>query len=161
MSLTNSIKRSSVTRRGKGVIRVLLLLSAAAVVAGIAAAFGIARDYGYLRASILTGSADGQYHALATRLAHRAKEEHGAVREEVVEAEVEAAMDGETAKPAVEVIEAPVEDSRTGDEVPAEAGCISGVAISGGNNSRCSAFGLIRRPSAWIASTNSSTSLNR
>jgi hypothetical protein len=79
MSLTNSIKRSSVTRRGKGVIRVLLLLSAAAVVAGIAAAFGIARDYGYLRASILTGSADGQYHALATRLAHRAKEEHGAL----------------------------------------------------------------------------------
>src|SRR5438552_14999841 len=53
-----------------------------------------------------------------------AKEERGAVREEVVEAEVEAAMDGETAKPAVEVIEAPVEDSRTGDEVPAEAGCV-------------------------------------
>src|SRR5262249_17192181 len=37
----------------------------------------IARDYGYLHASILTGSPGGQYHALATRLADRAKREHG------------------------------------------------------------------------------------
>src|SRR5439155_13044504 len=53
-----------------------------------------------------------------------AKEEHGAVREEVVEAEVEAAMDGETAKPAVEVIEAPVADCRPPGGVPAEPGCV-------------------------------------
>jgi TRAP-type uncharacterized transport system substrate-binding protein len=79
MNLADPITRLSVTRRGKGVIRVLLLLAAAAMVAGIAATFGIARDYGYLRASILTGSADGQYHALATRLADRAKREHGAL----------------------------------------------------------------------------------
>ena len=63
--------------RGKGLVRVSLLLVAAAAVAAIASAFGIAHDYGYLHASILTGSPGGQYHALATRLADRAKREHG------------------------------------------------------------------------------------
>ena len=63
--------------RGKGLVRTSLLLVAAAVIAAAASAFGIARDYGYLHASILTGSAGGQYHALATRLADRAKREHG------------------------------------------------------------------------------------
>src|SRR5262245_58459950 len=63
--------------RGKGLLRVSLLLVAAAAVAAIASAFGIAHDYGYLNASILTGSPGGQYHALATRLADRAKREHG------------------------------------------------------------------------------------
>ena len=63
--------------RGKGLVRVLLLFAAAAVIAGLAAAFGIARDYGYLHASILTGAPTGQYYALATRLADRAKREHG------------------------------------------------------------------------------------
>ena len=62
---------------GKGLIRVLLLLIVAAVVAVIVAAFGIARDYGYLRASILTGSAGAYYHGLATHLADRAKRKHG------------------------------------------------------------------------------------
>ena len=62
---------------GKGFARVLLLLAAAALIAAAAAAFGIARDYGYLHASILTGSAGGQYYALATRLAERARREHG------------------------------------------------------------------------------------
>src|SRR5262245_26259636 len=65
------------TWRGKGLVRALLLLVAAALVAAAASAFGIARDYGYLHASILTGSPGGQYHALATRLADRAKREHG------------------------------------------------------------------------------------
>jgi hypothetical protein len=36
-------------------------------------------DYGYLHASILAGAADGYYHALATRLAERAKREHGSL----------------------------------------------------------------------------------
>jgi TRAP transporter TAXI family solute receptor len=66
--------------RAKGVVRTVLLLAAAATVAGIASAFGIARDYGYLNASILTGSPDGQYYALATRLANRAKSEHGTLK---------------------------------------------------------------------------------
>jgi hypothetical protein len=43
--------------RGKGFLRLLLLLVAAALVAAVAANLGIARDYGYLRASILTGAA--------------------------------------------------------------------------------------------------------
>src|SRR5262252_786299 len=63
--------------RGKGPLRILLLLVTAALVAGFAANFGIARDYGYLRASILTGAAGGYYHTLATRLADRAKRRHG------------------------------------------------------------------------------------
>jgi TRAP-type uncharacterized transport system substrate-binding protein len=63
--------------RAKGFARVLLLLVAAALIAGAAAAFGIVRDYGYLHASILTGTAGGQYYALATRLAERAQREHG------------------------------------------------------------------------------------
>jgi TRAP-type uncharacterized transport system substrate-binding protein len=62
---------------GKGLVRASLLLVAAAAIAAAASAFGIARDYGYLHASILTGSPGGQYHTLATRLADRAKREHG------------------------------------------------------------------------------------
>jgi TRAP-type uncharacterized transport system substrate-binding protein len=63
--------------RGKGLVRVSLLLAAAAVIAALAAGFGIARDYGYLRAAILTGSRGAQYYAIATRLSDRAKREHG------------------------------------------------------------------------------------
>ena len=63
--------------RGKGFLRLLLLLVAAALVAAFAANFGIARDYGYLRASVLTGAAGGYYHTLATRLSDRAKRGHG------------------------------------------------------------------------------------
>ena len=63
--------------RGKGLLRLLLLLLSAALVAAVAANFGIARDYGYLRASVLTGAAGGYYHTLATRLADRAKRGHG------------------------------------------------------------------------------------
>src|SRR5262249_60475312 len=62
---------------GKGLVRASLLLAAAALVAAVASAFGIARDYGYLHASILTGSPAGHYHALARRLGDRAKREHG------------------------------------------------------------------------------------
>src|SRR5215510_393243 len=65
--------------RGKAFLRLLLLLVSAALVAAFAANFGIARDYGYLRASILTGAAGGYYHTLATRLAERAKRGHGSL----------------------------------------------------------------------------------
>src|SRR5262249_8834483 len=76
MRSANPVARLPVAWRGKGLIRVALLLITAAVVAAIAAAFGIAHDYGYLRASILTGSPAGQYYAIATRLAHRANAQH-------------------------------------------------------------------------------------
>ena len=71
--------RSPAAWRGKAFFRVLLLLVAAALAAAVAANFGIARDYGYLRASILTGAAGGYYHTLATRLADRAKRGHGSL----------------------------------------------------------------------------------
>ena len=77
MQLQNPIAGLRGAWRGKGLVRVSLLLVAAAAVAAVASAFGIAHDYGYLHASILTGSPGGQYHALATRLADRAKREHG------------------------------------------------------------------------------------
>jgi len=67
----------SMTPRRKGFVRISLLLIAAGVIAGIAAAYGIAQNYGYLRASILTGAPGGRYYALGTRLADRAKREHG------------------------------------------------------------------------------------
>jgi TRAP-type uncharacterized transport system substrate-binding protein len=61
----------------KGLVRALILLAAAAAVAAVAGAFGIAHDYGYLRAAILTGTRGGPYHTLATQLAERAMREHG------------------------------------------------------------------------------------
>jgi len=65
--------------RGKGLLRAALLLFAGAVIAAIAAAFGIARDYAFLHASILTGSPEGWYYTLASRVADRAQREHGSV----------------------------------------------------------------------------------
>jgi len=65
--------------RGKGLLRAALLLFAGAVIAAIAAAFGIARDYAFLHASILTGSPEGWYYTLASRVADRAHHEHGSV----------------------------------------------------------------------------------
>jgi len=62
---------------GKGLVRAIVLLAAAAAIAAAAAAFGIAHDYGYLRATILTGSVGGFYHTLGTRLADRAMRERG------------------------------------------------------------------------------------
>jgi TRAP-type uncharacterized transport system substrate-binding protein len=77
MRRANPFGGSPVPWRGRGLARILLLLLAAGSVAGVAAAFGIAHDYGYLRGSILTGSVDGHYYALASRLAERAKRGHG------------------------------------------------------------------------------------
>jgi TRAP-type uncharacterized transport system substrate-binding protein len=76
----SSFRASAAAWLGKGFVRFFLLMLAAAAVAAFAAGFGIAHDYSYLRASILTGSQEGPYHALATRLAVRAKREHGTLR---------------------------------------------------------------------------------
>lgn len=62
---------------GKGLARAAILVVAAALVAAVAARFSIAHDYGYLRATILSGSPGGYYYMLATRLADRAKRGHG------------------------------------------------------------------------------------
>lgn len=67
----------SFVRKGKGLWRMALLLLAAGAVAAIATSFGIARDYGYLHASILTGSSGGAYFSFGTRLASRAERERG------------------------------------------------------------------------------------
>jgi len=62
---------------GKGILRTVILLAAAAALAAVGGTFGIAHDYGYLRASILTGSAGGSYHSIAMQLADRAGRERG------------------------------------------------------------------------------------
>jgi TRAP-type uncharacterized transport system substrate-binding protein len=49
------------------------------VLAAAAAAFGIVHDYGYLHASILTGSREGWYYTIASRVADRARREHGSL----------------------------------------------------------------------------------
>src|SRR5262249_37955972 len=77
MKPTNPIARLPALWRGKLIPLAAFLIVVAALSAAVAAAFGIAHDYGYLRASILTGSSGGQYHALATRLSERARREHG------------------------------------------------------------------------------------
>src|SRR4029077_13284048 len=80
MQPANPLARLHALWRGKVIARIAFLLVVSAVVAALAAAFGIAREYGYLHASILTGSPGGQYHALATRLASRAGREHGTLK---------------------------------------------------------------------------------
>jgi TRAP-type uncharacterized transport system substrate-binding protein len=62
---------------GKILLRTLLLMAAAIAVAAVAASFGIAHDYGYLRATILTGSPGGEYYALGARLSTRARQGRG------------------------------------------------------------------------------------
>ena len=68
-------EHSSRALSGRGILRLAFLFCIAAAVAALAGAFGIARDYGFLHASILSGSPGGQYHALATRLSERARRE--------------------------------------------------------------------------------------
>jgi TRAP-type uncharacterized transport system substrate-binding protein len=68
------------SRRGMALLRFLVLVVAAAALAALAARFGIATDYGYLRASLLSGTVGGNYYALATRLADRAKGQRGNLR---------------------------------------------------------------------------------
>jgi TRAP-type uncharacterized transport system substrate-binding protein len=58
-------------------LRALVLLIASALVAALVSTFGLARQYGYLQASLLSGPATGAYYALAARLASRAKSDHG------------------------------------------------------------------------------------
>jgi uncharacterized protein len=67
------------TWRGIGLLRIALLVVAAAAIAAIASIFGIARDYSFLHASFLAGMPGGNYHALATRLADRARSGHGSI----------------------------------------------------------------------------------
>jgi TRAP-type uncharacterized transport system substrate-binding protein len=62
---------------GNGLVRILLLVVAAVAIVALASMFGIARDYGYLSASLLTGTPGGKYHALGTSLAARAGRGHG------------------------------------------------------------------------------------
>ena len=69
MRLSNRIFNRSGIWRGKALLRLSLLVGAAAAVAAVASRFGVSRDYSYLRASLLTGAPGGHYHALGTRLA--------------------------------------------------------------------------------------------
>jgi TRAP-type uncharacterized transport system substrate-binding protein len=70
-------ERRAVSPRGKGIIRFSLFAAAALAVVAVASLFGIARDYAYLHASLLTGTPMGNYHALGGKLAERAGKGHG------------------------------------------------------------------------------------
>jgi TRAP-type uncharacterized transport system substrate-binding protein len=70
-------ERRAVSPRGKGLIRFSLFATAALAVVAVASLFGIARDYAYLHASLLTGTPMGNYHALGEKLAARAGKGHG------------------------------------------------------------------------------------
>ncbi len=63
--------------RGREWVRLLFLIAAAVAITAVASIFGIARDYSYLRASLLSGNPGGSYHALGTSLATRASRGHG------------------------------------------------------------------------------------
>src|ERR1700733_15104136 len=68
--------RLSISRR-RGFLRAVIILVVAALVAALISTFGLARQYGYLRASLLSGPPTGAYYDLATHLAERAKKEEG------------------------------------------------------------------------------------
>src|ERR1700722_9387278 len=70
-------ERRAVSPRGKGLIRLSLLVAAAVAVVALASLFGIARDYAYLHASLLTGPPTGNSHALGDKLAGRARRGRG------------------------------------------------------------------------------------
>jgi TRAP-type uncharacterized transport system substrate-binding protein len=65
--------------RGKGLLRLLLIIVTAITIAALASFFGIARDYGYLSSTLLSGIPEGKYHELATNLAERASRGHGRI----------------------------------------------------------------------------------
>ena len=77
METPQEIARRAFSPRGKGLIRISLLVAAAVAVVALASLFGIARDYAYLHASLLTGTPMGNYHALGERLAERARRGRG------------------------------------------------------------------------------------
>ena len=56
MPRDQATESSSEWWRGKGLLRILMLLGIAAALAALAGTFGVARDYGYPRASILSGA---------------------------------------------------------------------------------------------------------
>ena len=66
----------SISRR-RGFLRAVIILVVAALVAALISTFGLARQYGYLRASLLSGPSTGAYYDLATHLAERAKSDEG------------------------------------------------------------------------------------
>src|ERR1700733_8634015 len=61
----------------RGIIRFSLFAAAALAVVAVASLFGIARDYAYLHATLLTGTPMGNYYALGEKLAARARSGHG------------------------------------------------------------------------------------
>src|SRR5271169_3140702 len=77
MRAPNRISNRPGIWQGKALLRLLLLLVAAAAVAAFASSFGVSHDYAHLRASLLSGAPGGYYHTLGTRVAARAKQEHG------------------------------------------------------------------------------------
>jgi TRAP-type uncharacterized transport system substrate-binding protein len=68
--------KKAVSRR-KNIIRGLILLAASAIIAAIVSSYGMIRDFGAFRASLLTGNQGGAYYVLGTRLAERVEADGG------------------------------------------------------------------------------------
>jgi uncharacterized protein len=71
-----SLNRRFIWRR-RGLLRAVVIVAASALVAALISMFGLARQYGYLKASLFSGPPTGAYYALATRLAERAMDDQG------------------------------------------------------------------------------------
>lgn len=61
----------------QGILRAMLIVVVAGVLAALAARYSISIDYDYLRSKVLTGPAEGNYYEIATRLSHRASSAGG------------------------------------------------------------------------------------
>lgn len=77
LSRTNETSNRSFILRRRGFLRAVIILVAAALVAALISTFGLAHQYGYLQASLLSGPPTGAYYDLATHLAQRAKSDGG------------------------------------------------------------------------------------
>jgi TRAP-type uncharacterized transport system substrate-binding protein len=77
METPQKLARRAVSPRGKGLIRISLLVAAAVAVVAVASLFGIARDYAYLHATLLTGTPMGNDYSLGEKLAERARRGRG------------------------------------------------------------------------------------
>ena len=73
----------------KAWVRALMIALAALAAIAVLLYYTVSGDYAFLRASVLTGSPTGAYHALGDKLAARAKKKNGHLKVEATAGSVE------------------------------------------------------------------------